>query len=375
MINNNNLPNKIILNKNEKFKDNDGNVLDIEVVGEREHNKCYFKVKDIMKGFGMKSLEKNIIDENTKYELNIDYIYFNCSINQSFEKNTNKKKILNKKIMYLTYTGILRVLFGSYNKNVYKFITWAAKSLFIMQMGTLEQKQILTNKIMGINYDEAKKYINLHINDISCIYLIILGQVKHLRNSMNIDNNINDEKYICKYGFSKNLGERMNGHKQEFQKIKGVNLSLKNISLIDPLYISEAEIDIKQYVKSFIFKYENFKELLILSEKDFTDLEKHYNNLFFKYIGYNGNLKNVVSAINLRLKEAENEIKHIKYNCNKKIELQNVIHDKEIQKYENALLKKDLEIQNIINKYEAELSKKDKEIYILKSSKKSKLIK
>jgi hypothetical protein len=38
----------------EKFKDSDGNVLDIEIRGERKHNKCYFRVDDVSKHFNIK---------------------------------------------------------------------------------------------------------------------------------------------------------------------------------------------------------------------------------------------------------------------------------------------------------------------------------
>ena len=44
-------PEILVLSRNEMFKDNDNNTIEIEVRGEREHNKCFFKGKDIAKGF------------------------------------------------------------------------------------------------------------------------------------------------------------------------------------------------------------------------------------------------------------------------------------------------------------------------------------
>ncbi len=61
------VPPEIYLDDTEKFTDNDGNIIEIEVVGERDVNKCYFKVKDIMNGFGLKSLHKNIIDSKSGF--------------------------------------------------------------------------------------------------------------------------------------------------------------------------------------------------------------------------------------------------------------------------------------------------------------------
>src|SRR5438105_2442242 len=71
-------PPVIELCDNEKFRDSDNNIVEIEVRGEKELDKCYFKVKDITDGFGIKRLDKNIIDKRSGYEQHKDYIYFNC---------------------------------------------------------------------------------------------------------------------------------------------------------------------------------------------------------------------------------------------------------------------------------------------------------
>ena len=56
-------PDILYLLEDEMFKDSDGNVIDIEVRGERDHNKCFFKVKDIMKGFDMPRLYDALTDK------------------------------------------------------------------------------------------------------------------------------------------------------------------------------------------------------------------------------------------------------------------------------------------------------------------------
>ena len=54
-------PHILELENEEKFKDKDGNIIEIEVRGKREYNKCYFKVKDISIGFEMPNLYISII--------------------------------------------------------------------------------------------------------------------------------------------------------------------------------------------------------------------------------------------------------------------------------------------------------------------------
>lgn len=78
----------------EKFKDNMGNIIEIETRGERQHDKIYFKVKDVANGFDMENLQKTIITDN--YENIIHYKYFNCEKVISNEKNQVKNLIQNQ---------------------------------------------------------------------------------------------------------------------------------------------------------------------------------------------------------------------------------------------------------------------------------------
>ena len=64
------------------------------------------------------------------------------------EKNKNKK-------LYLTYAGLLKVLFGSHTKSVDKFVHWATKTLFVAQMGSHNQKTNLVSNMLGVSVDAA----------------------------------------------------------------------------------------------------------------------------------------------------------------------------------------------------------------------------
>jgi hypothetical protein len=96
-------PSIIELRKAEKFKDVDGDIIEIEVRGEREYNKCYFNVKDVSDGFNLPSLYRNIIDKDSSYHEGIHYKYFNCIL-------ANKKV---KKCLFLTFFGFMRTLYTS----------------------------------------------------------------------------------------------------------------------------------------------------------------------------------------------------------------------------------------------------------------------
>lgn len=89
------------LEDNEMFKDDKGNVLNIEVRGERDHKKCYFKVKDVSEAFGMPNLNSSLLHHTSNHKINIDYYYFNCNNNNKYKKE-----------LFLTYQGLLKVLFN-----------------------------------------------------------------------------------------------------------------------------------------------------------------------------------------------------------------------------------------------------------------------
>lgn len=79
-------PNVIILDDSEKFKDDSGNIIEIETRGTRNCNDIYFKVKDVSIGFEMPSLYKVLIDSRNQYEHIKDYEYFMCKNVGSNEK-------------------------------------------------------------------------------------------------------------------------------------------------------------------------------------------------------------------------------------------------------------------------------------------------
>ena len=82
---------EIYLDDSEKFQDSDGNILEIEIRGERKCDKVYFKVKDIAVAFDMKHLYGIIIDKRTKYIKDKHYEYFICVFFGDIKKKTNKK--------------------------------------------------------------------------------------------------------------------------------------------------------------------------------------------------------------------------------------------------------------------------------------------
>ena len=66
------------------------------------------------------------------------------------------KSFKREKSLFLTYTGLLRVLFVSRNKNAETFTIWATQKLFTMQMGSKEAKEILGTEVLNIKIENYR---------------------------------------------------------------------------------------------------------------------------------------------------------------------------------------------------------------------------
>lgn len=336
------------LDDDDKFKDDKGNPLEIETRGTRVHNNVFFKVNDVSLGFGLKNLYKVVIDDrhDHTYKKDIDYKYFNC-LNSVRNENKTSNKNGTKKELFLTYVGMLRVLFVSRSICTDRFVKWATETLFAAQMGTIEQKQDLTSKILGVSSNHIKEVLGTSSNSIPCIYLFTLNTVKNLRDKMNIHTDYADDMVVCKYGFTCDLERRTKEHAKAFKIIGNVNLKLKIFSYIDPMYTSNAETDMKHYFEMLKakFNYDKYDELIIIKPSQIKNIEIQYKSLGNSYGGFIktmiDNEKTLRNEINILKKD--NEIAMLKKNneidmLKKDSELDHLKMNNEI-----SLLKKEIE--------------------------------
>ena len=350
-------PKIIYLDDSEKFQDDKGNILEIETRGERECDKIYFKVKDVSKCFEMKNLSDIITKKKTKYELDKDYLYFICIETNNVRAKTNKK-IIAEKELFLTYEGMLRVLFVSRNGKTSKFIKWATKTLFTVQMGTKTQKEKLVANVLGTSAEVVSEVFDRNSRDTPCIYGFTLGKVKDLRKSMKIDDKYDDEHMILKFGFTKSLSRRTNEHIKTFKNIKGCELKLKYYSYIDPLYMSKAEVDLKNYFVNLncFIKYENNDELVILAKEHLLNTKDFYSSIGLKYAGHITEINTQLKDLDRKIETLQTEICNVKELCKKDIEIEkinntNIVMNKD---YEILKLNNELTLLQTIMKYETE---------------------
>ena len=344
----------------EYFTDCDNNKLEIKIRGDRSKREFYFSVKDVAKVFNIPTLAKHVPEDTSGYSLNEDYKWFSFS---NVLSSGNQKSKIGNKFLYFTYDGLIRCLYCSKSKEAKKFQAWANNILFTHQFGSEKDKIHAASKLLGVHANAVKQVFKTSATSVPCVYLFTLGTVKDLRESMKLDAKYTDNMVICKYGKTDNLERRTQEHISVYGSIKGSNLMLKYYSYIDPIHITSAENNIKDYmnlINAHII-FENHKELVVLEPKVLNDkINKQYNMVANTFAGSISDLQN-------KIKHLENELTIIDLKNKQIIEdLKNkqIIED---LKNKQIIMEKDKQLEDLKNKYEIELLRK--ELELMKQSK------
>jgi uncharacterized small protein (DUF1192 family) len=323
-----NAPPLLHLDDGEKFHDADGNVIEIETRGERDRKKIYFKVKDVSVGFVMPSLSKNIlrhryVDVENGYEYGLHY--------KAFKRVPSGESNKQEMTLYLTYKGLLRVLFVSRNKNVDKFQDWAEEKLFTIQMGTRDQKVKLGAEVLNTSPRTLKAIFDKHAATFPSIYLMSLGKVRELRETFGIPANKPDDSTVYKFGFTDDLSRRVIELEADYSKLPGVTMTIGTFHIIETKYTSEAENEVREMCAVFEVRVkkttQGFNELIILDDKQFANMKKMYRRIGDEFAGATLGLQKQIAELKERIKDYENEIVRLKL----EIEYKDNLHKKDIE--------------------------------------------
>ena len=331
----------IELKDSEKFKDNKGNCMYIETRGERSINGIYFKVSDVSKVFGITRLQDVVLNKNGGFNVSEDYEYFIDTNPIKNEKNTCKS-------LYLTYEGVLSVLYRSHTNSAKVFRNWATETLFVHQMGTVEQKKELSNKLLGVPCDTAREFVNMNKAKISCVYLLNLGYVKDLRTKMSLNDTIDDTDLILKFGLTDNFDRRLREHSTK--TFKGIDFTVMNYAFIDATEIADAEQDVAEFFKDDVdgidIKYNNSKEIFaVANNKNVLKMVKKQYEIIAER--YKGSVANIINEIEKLKKDHKLELERKDFELYKVQNENNMLQ--QLLQHTKETAKNHLEIKSLEN--------------------------
>lgn len=247
------LPPLLKLSDSEKFVDLDGKTVEITVRGERDIDKIYFKTHDIGCMLNSKNIRSTLTGDASKFLKDTHYTYF-----------LEDGKI----IMYLTYYGLVRLLFVSTLRAAEHFQTWAFNVLFKAHMGTPEDKIQLSADVLGLDIKTIRSFLQTAAAPLPTIYLLELGKVKDLRYIFTIPDQFQDTDTVVKFGLTNDLSRRLSEHEKMYNKLKVSNIKLKFHAYIDNVYLYEAEKEVADYFRNVNWNLEHIKynELACISD-------------------------------------------------------------------------------------------------------------
>lgn len=342
------LPPLLKLDDSEKFTDEKNNVVNIQIRGEKRHvDNVFFRTVDIGHMLEIDQIRTTITNGTSTFQKGVHYTYF------SKEKSDNSGG--HTVAMYLTYGGLVKLLFSSKKNMAIHFQRWAVTTLFTVQMGSHDDKQQLGSDVLGVNIKAIKSFLNTSVTATPVVYMFTLGKVKDLRAILNIPESFNDDDTVVKYGLSKDLRRRSQEHEKTFGKLlKDVpcaEMVLKYHVYIDQFYLSDAETDVGKYFKGAHWSLDNdrFEELACIPDHMLNSIVHNE----FKRIGaeYGGKLQDLQSQLSNSNKLNER--------LEMTLEMQKASHDQfvDAQKASNDALKETneriiAEKQNVVDEKE-----------------------
>jgi len=351
-------PDILEIEDEEKFKNSDGQIINITIRGKRESKECYFRVKDVSKEFDMERLQGTLIHEDGSYKLNKHYKYFTIVYNGNPVIDDSKNEL------YLTYIGMLKVLFSSRSGNAETFQEWASDTLFTVHLGNEENKYELVKSMFGgASIHAIKEAFKVSSGKTPCVYLFVIGSAKKLID----ENKYSDNDLLLKYGYTDDLPRRSTEHERNYRKLFNIeHIELICFSVIDPKYTADAETSISNYFKTDKVEFNTSKELVVLNKSELDKTKKHFNMIKNSYIGCYKEMSEKINELEQRLKDEQNkhELTRKDYECYQKKSI------KELELIKERLTN---ELELTKEKFKSELELKNKDIESLRYTLKKEL--
>lgn len=330
------IPEMVYLEDHEMFHNDNGDTMDIEVRGEKTQDGIFFNAYDVGKAFDYPRINVVVTDERSDHVYEKDYKYFYLNIRNS-DGQAEEGGQVKKKVLYLTYMGVLKVLFSARGNKAERFQKWASKILFTMHLGSQDDKDKLAAKALNVDVSTVTQLFRKSVRAIPCVYLFEVGTVGNMRQHFNLNNFPDDNDKVYKYGRTEDIGRRNNEHNKTYGKLNGNTLGLTMFSYIDEKFVSKAETKLKHYFNNTNTHVEDDKhnELVVIAKDKFSYIKELYNEI---YMVCSGNNQELIQQIQKMESDHQNEIMKKDHHIEvMKLQYSNDLKDAEL-KYMQQLL-------------------------------------
>lgn len=282
----------------------------------------------------------------------MDYVITDSSNRFSAEpvKGTKKSSV------YLTFIGFIRVIMFSLsgNENLKLALAWVVRLTFTSAFGSDDDRLTLANELTL--YSKC-------LTNMSGIYLIKIGKVKELRESMSVSRELypDDNAIIYKFGRSRDILKRYVQHCSQVKYGKYNNkIELTWFIPIPEHLLADAESDVFGYFKNNNLLFE-FKDASGMDHKELIVVNDSIKYIKTKYMqlgkDYPSSGKDLIDIWRTTVDETKKELANKQHEIEiMQLEFANKINTLE---YENQLKDKTIEIKNIV------IESKDKDIRLL----------
>ena len=306
-------PDVLVLEDHEKFRDDNNTVFEVEVRGVREEDKIFFKGKDVETVFNMNNLVDNISHtyiKNEDFEILLTQDRTPYGIG-SIEKSQPRRV----QSVFLTYNGLLKIIFNSRSGVAYKFRKWATKIIYTAHLGTDDQRVEQALNIAGVNASLVKQVFDTCVTKVPCVYLFYIGAVSKMRKHYPVDLKDHRTGIIYKFGKTKSLHRRLMEHVREYGGLECSELKLSQWSPINENAISEAETQLSHYFNDKKIVFQGHVEIVILGRGDMVGVKGQYLDVYTKFGIVNDMLaiskEKAELALDQLLKEKDRTITHL----------------------------------------------------------------
>lgn len=359
------LPPIVRLSEDQGFRDAEGLRHNIDMRGTCSLEGIAFNALDLQRAFGIGRVYDIVPKPKSDYEVGRHYRWYATDPSEirttttyvcGGEKNAlgdpqndlgaNKAmgisptpvhtNTVSNKHLYLTYLGVVKLLFCSRSKRVDEFQNWAINVLFTHQFGDQDAKDHLAADLLGVKHKAVSDAFRSSFKEIPCIYLMEIGPVAAIRTHFeqhpeetapNLEG-LADHHVLYKFGVTKDLARRHKEHLALYGKWAR-SFKCKHFLYVDATYRNRAETHIKRFFKlaGMWVNDAKYDELAAIPTERMVELRQCFNDAHTMFTSQSREVIQQKDAMErehrhemeMLLAEKEKEILRVKLECAERI--------------------------------------------------------